>query len=234
MIRLLNERNFARIQAGMEGGEVCSPPSNIGETEVKPWRRIASAVFVLSLLAGCATVAPMRPLASEAEARAVHGEPAARWQNDDGTSTLEYSTQPNGDIALMITVDASGAVVRQENALSLENLARVERGMTREQVARLLGAHRSVQTFALSGEEVWDWNIRNDGPGIATLFNVHFIDGKVVRTSRTYVFPHDSGFGGFLGYASPSHPHYAYPFPYRSRFPYRRPYRGWPSPWHYW
>lgn len=153
--------------------------------------RGAALLALLALLGSCASLQPMRPLANEAEVLAVHGEPVARWKNGDGTTTFEYSTQPYGHIALMVTVDAAGIVVRQENALSDENLARVERGMTREQVSRLLGRHRSVQKFSLSGEEVWDWNVYNDGPGVATMFNVHFIDGKVVRTSRSYIFPRD-------------------------------------------
>lgn len=196
-------------------------------------RIVAPAVALVALLglAGCASFAP-RPLATEAEALAVHGEPTRRHDNGDGTRTLEYSTQPFGHRALMVTVDAGGVVVAQHDALADDNLARVARGMTQAEVSRLLGAHRSVQTFALSGEEVWDWNVYNDGPGVATLFNVHFIDGRVVRTSRTYVFPNDGFtgapfFGGpFYGYR---YRHYAYP--YGSRPGHRGLWAG--SPW-YW
>lgn len=163
--------------------------------------RILVLLAVATLLAACALTGGSRPLTNEAEAIAVHGEPARRWQNEDGTHTLEYPTQPFGHVTLMVTVDGSGTVLRQENALSFENLTRVQRGMTREQVSRLLGTHRSVEFFRLSGEEVWDWNIENDGPGIYTYFNVHFIDGKVVRTSRTYIFPHDGpDMGGRSGF----------------------------------
>jgi len=189
------------------------------------------AIVALLVLAGCSAFAPPRPLTSEAEALAVHGEPTRRHDNGDGTTTLEYATQPFGYTALMVTVDKAGAVLEQHDALSDKNLANVKPGMTRDEVDRLLGTHRSVQTFRLSGEEVWDWNIYNDGPGVATLFNVHFIDGKVVRTSRTYVYPNDGPFGQpmfgapyfFYPYA-----YYAHPFPYRYRW--RRSY--WPEyPW---
>ena len=144
-------------------------------------------VMLAVALAGCATFQPPRLYATEAEALAARGEPTRRWSNDDGTTTLEYSTQPNGWTCLMVQVDKGGIVLRQWNALAPENLARVERGMSKEQVSRLLGTHRSEQRFTNSGETVWDWNIRNDGPGIAVLFNVHFIDDKVVRTSQTSV-----------------------------------------------
>ncbi len=172
-------------------------------------------VLLAGALAGCASFTPPRPYASEAEALAARGEPTRRWSNGDGTTTLEYSTQPNGRSCLMVEVDQGGIVLRQWDALAPESLARVEPGMDREQVSRLLGTHRSEQRFTNSGETVWDWNIRNDGPGIATLFNVHFIDDKVVRTSQTYVFPREGAmFGGWGGYYAYPWPGWGYPRPF--------------------
>lgn len=195
------------------------------------WSRVIVLVAML-LVMGCATPTPMRSFTTEAEALAAYGEPTRRWANDDGTTTLEYSTQPNGHVNMMITVDQGGIVLHQENALDDENLARVKRGMTKEEVSRLLGQHRSSQTFPLSGEEVWDWNVANElyGPATATLFNVHFIDDKVVRTSRSYIYPHDGmRFGRWYG------PGYYYPPPFASPFPYRplRPYYPWPRHRHF-
>lgn len=177
-------------------------------------------LIAAALLGGCAAFAPPKPFTTEAEALAARGEPSRRWKNEDGTTTLEYATQPYGHTCLMVQVNAGGIVLRQWDALDDDNLARVKKGMTRDEVARLLGEHRSEQFFKLSGEEVWDWNIHNDGPGIATLFNVHFIDGKVVRTSQTYVFPRDGAMFGPWGYPPP----FGYPYP---RFP------GY-GPWPYW
>ena len=186
-------------------------------------------VLLAGALAGCATFQPPRPYTTEAEALAARGEPTRRWSNDDGTTTLEYSTQPHGWTCLMVQVDQGGIVLRQWNALAPENLARVERGMSKEQVSRLLGTHRSEQRFTNSGETVWDWNIRNDGPGIAVLFNVHFIDDKVVRTSQTYVYPRDgavfSGWGGYYGHPWAWGLGWGYPGPF-----YRHPFA---HPW-YW
>ena len=169
-------------------------------------------------LSACVTYTPPRPFTTEAETLAAKGEPTRRWQDDDGTRTLEYATQPNGRSCLMVQVDQGGIVLRQWNALSEENLARVHKGMTREEVDRLLGQHRSEQVFKQSGEEVWDWNVRNDGPGVGTLFNVHFIDGKVLRTSQTYVYPREGPYFGPWGYP---YPYYRHPFfPPHPFFPY--------------
>lgn len=203
------------------------------------WSRTTAVVAMLVLLVGCATPGPMRTFTTEAEVLAAYGEPARRWPNDDGSTTLEYSTQPNGHVTMMITVDQGGIVLHQQDALAPENLARVKRGMTQEEVSRLLGQHRSEQTFSSSGEQVWDWNVQNDyysTAALATLFNVHFIEGKVVRTSRSYVYPNDGAmFGHWYGPGfGPPHP-FARPFPPRSRWPHRH----WPryrlhDPWYFW
>ena len=183
-----------------------------------PWLAMLLAVLGALSLSACVTYAPPRPFTTEAETLAAKGEPTRRWQDDDGTHTLEYATQPNGRSCLMVQVDQGGIVLRQWNALSEENLARVRKGMTGAEVDRLLGQHRSEQVFKQSGEEVWDWNVRNDGPGVGTLFNVHFIDGKVVRTSQTYLYPREGPYFGPWGYP---YPYYRHPFfPPHPFFPY--------------
>nr|WP_243632468.1 hypothetical protein [Parazoarcus communis] len=180
-------------------------------------RKLLLGLLAALLLSGCAAFAPPKPYTTEAEALSARGEPTRRWDNGDGTTTLEFSTQPNGDSCLMVEVDASGIVLRQWDALSDQNLARVRPGMTPDEISRLLGEHRSEQSFRLSGETVWDWNIPNYGPGIATLFNVHFIDGKVVRTSQTYIYPRDWGMGSvWMGY--PYHFGFGYTYPYPPRY----------------
>ena len=182
------------------------------------WLVTLLAVLGALSMSACVTYTPPRPFSTEAETLAAKGEPTRRWQDEDGTSTLEYATQPNGRSCLMVQVDQGGIVLRQWNALSEENLARVRKGMTGAEVDRLLGQHRSEQVFKQSGEEVWDWNVRNDGPGVGTLFNVHFIDGKVVRTSQTYVYPRGGPNFGPWGYP---YPYYRHPFfPPHPFFPY--------------
>lgn len=156
------------------------------------WPLLFAALFAL-LLNACATVFTEPLYTTAAEVLQAKGEPSRRWENTDGSSVLEYATQPYGSSCLMVEVDAGGMVLRQWDALAPTNLARVKKGMSKNEIRQLLGEERSIQHFKLSGEEVWDWNIRNDGPGIATLFNVHFIDDKVVRSSQTYIFPRDGG-----------------------------------------
>lgn len=156
------------------------------------WSRIWLCVALVLGLGGCAGYPEARGFSHEQEVIAALGQPTRVWHNDDGTRTLEYATQPNGSRCWMYTVAADGRVTQQHDALSDANLARVEKGMSIAQVQRLLGQHRSIQRFALSGEEVWDWTIAGElSQREVTRFNVHFVDGKVRRTSRSVEYPRD-------------------------------------------
>lgn len=138
----------------------------------------------LSVLAGCATTPP-RLYATVEEAVVERGEPTRSWDNHNGTKTLEFSTQPNGTSCLMLETAENGSVLRQWDALSDQSRAQVKAGMTQDEVLRQLGTQRSMQTFPNSAEVVWTWNVRA-GSNVTTLFNVHFADGKVIRTSYDY------------------------------------------------
>src|SRR5690554_2327791 len=109
---------------------------------ISGWLVMALALVVLS---GCASM--QTQFAREAELVAARGEPHRIWDNPDGTRTYEYSTQPNGSSTWMYTIDANGSIVEQHDALSPRNRARVERGMSKDEVARLLGEHDSVQIY---------------------------------------------------------------------------------------
>jgi hypothetical protein len=192
----------------------------------RPLRLLIIALLALAL-GGCAAFQPPRPYTSEAEALAARGEPSARWPTDYGTTVLEFSTQPYGTTCLMVEVDAAGMVLNQWDALATENLARVRNGMTQDEVRRLLGQYRSVQRFALSNEEVWDWNIPKDYHDVIALrFNVHFVDGKVVRTSRSYEYPRDRWMFGF-GVGRGVGAHWGIGWRYPFGHPYRDPFWGW-------
>lgn len=124
-------------------------------------------------------------ISTEAEVKHLMGEPGMEWQNQDGSRTWEYTRQPEGMVCYMLTLGTDGILRSIEQALTPENLARVQPGMDKEQVRRLLGKPRSKQTFALKHEEIWDWKV---GREITTdqLFNVHFdLDGRVTGTRRS-------------------------------------------------
>jgi hypothetical protein len=66
------------------------------------------------------------------------------------------------------------------------NLPRVQPGMSRDEIRRLLGAPGSRTVFRNSGEEVWEWRIEGMPVMDETYFMVHFDaeSGLVKKTSR--------------------------------------------------
>lgn len=145
------------------------------------------------LLTGCATLdrdARLQPGVSRSEdVVALYGPPTRVWPERDGGRTLEYSTQPMGSNCWMVHLAADGRLVAIEDGLSPASRARIEPGMTPEQVSRILGTERSRVFYRNSGEDVWDWTIAPDTPGYGMRFNVHFKDGVVLKASQSMVFP---------------------------------------------
>lgn len=156
--------------------------------------RLAALTLCAALLAGCATLdrdARLQPGSSRGEdVVALYGQPTRVWPEADGGRTLEYSSQPMGLHCYMAHIAADGRLLGIEDGLSPASRARIVPGMTPEQVSRILGTERTRVFFPLSGEDVWDWTIEPDQPGSYGLrFNVHFKDGRVVRTTQSMVFP---------------------------------------------
>ncbi len=122
---------------------------------------------------------------TESEVRQWLGEPGMVWRNDDGSTTLEYSAQPAGTQCHMITIGTDRIVRAVEQVLTERNLARIQPGMLREEVQRIIGRPANTQFYELSQDRVYNWNI-DGGPTITdpVFFTVHFGSGdRVVRTS---------------------------------------------------
>ncbi|HCY62434.1 MAG TPA: hypothetical protein DHV59_06315 [Oxalobacteraceae bacterium] len=122
-------------------------------------------------------------VSSEADVRMAMGKPETVREEEDGTRMLEYPKGPEGVRTWMFFIDRHGKLQDYRQVLTLESFARIQPGMSRDEVRRLLGKPGSVVQFRLKNEEVWDWRFLS---GVDTkMFNVHFdIDnGKVTQTS---------------------------------------------------
>ena len=151
-------------------------------------------------LGGCALFGRVEPGMDAAQVRDEVGAPGLSIEAPEGGRIWQYPTQPAGTTFRNVRFDAAGQVVEVWDGLDMAHLAQVQVGMSEAEVARRLGPYRTEVYFSLSGETVRDWNVDNTGnPGLATLFNVHFRDGQVVRTSTSYVYAEDVKFLGGLG-----------------------------------
>lgn len=120
------------------------------------------------------------------EVRERFGPPHMEWRNDDGSTTWEYSRQPEGVDCYMITIGADDILREIDQVLNETNFARVEKGMTGDQVRRLLGKPASSQFFRLKNETVWEWKIsQGEASAEPVYFTVAFnTDGRVTGTGR--------------------------------------------------
>jgi hypothetical protein len=110
----------------------------------------------LLLAAACAT-----PNAfvgrSEADMRSQLGPPAGEDPNSDGTRTLAYPQGRLGTETYMVEVAAGGSVRSVRQALTDDTIMRIERGLTRDQVLRMIGPPREVMEFPRMAETSWEY-----------------------------------------------------------------------------
>lgn len=142
-------------------------------------------------LSGCdyVNVSELQPgVSTELDVRQRFGPPQEVWKNSDGSVTWEYSRQPEGAECYMITIGPDKVLRAVEQVLNEAGYARVQRGMTGDEVRRLLGRPASSQFFSLKRETVWEWLIGRGGSPTEsdpTYFTVTFNDeGRVVGTGR--------------------------------------------------
>ncbi len=150
-------------------------------------KAMAFGAFAALLLAGCdrqRIEALEEGVATEADVRKQFGVPSAIYREPDGSSTLEYTRQPEGRQNYMITIGADGRMTSLRQVLKSADFARVVAGLDKTQVRRLLGQPASARPFALKQQEVWDW--RYVEAQESRIFSVTFdAAGRVVSTGST-------------------------------------------------
>lgn len=133
-------------------------------------------------------------VSTEADVRQRFGEPAAVYQEADGSRTLEFPRQPEGQTNYMITIGTDGRMSALRQVLRPDQFERVVAGMDKAQVRRLLGRPAETRRFALQPGEEWAWRHVADREN--RLFIVAFDpDGRVLRT-QTMLDPKGTEAGG--------------------------------------
>jgi hypothetical protein len=126
------------------------------------------------LLAACASYSGsgLKPgVATLAEVEGVMGVPAMRWKNPDGTQQLAYPRGQAGFHTYMVAIGADGRLVSIDNVLDTKNFARIQPGMTEEQVLRILGPTTCGKAvFPARNELVWQWRFLDDFRASAHFF----------------------------------------------------------------
>lgn len=118
------------------------------------------------------------------DVKKVYGLPDDIWEQEDGTKVYYFPKGTEGARTFAITVSKEDKVQKIEQVLTEKNFAKVQTGMHKDDVRRLLGKPRKTEFFQLKNEEVWDYRYLVDANN-TRLFNVHIdkASGKVNTTS---------------------------------------------------
>ncbi|MGV3572959.1 MAG: outer membrane protein assembly factor BamE domain-containing protein [Ramlibacter sp.] len=149
----------------------------------RAWLAVAAALIAL---AGCdqQRIDQLEEgVATEADVRRQFGEPQASYAEADGGTTFEYSRQPEGQVAWMITIGPDGRMSALRQVLRPSEFAKVVPGMDAAQVRRLLGRPVTTARYELKPDEQhWQWRwLDGQAPRV---FTVTFDRaGKVVSTA---------------------------------------------------
>ena len=125
--------------------------------------RFAIALLAAGLLVGCAAYDGfgLQPGSRIEDAEQLMGVPAMRWTEADGGQILVYPRGPMGYHTFFVRSDAMGYIVSRENVLVMRHFARIQAGMTTDEVLRTLGPPVPEWTvyFKARDELVWEWRI---------------------------------------------------------------------------
>ena len=139
-------------------------------------------------LAGCASYSGYTlkaGVATESEVVATMGAPAMRWSEPDGSVQLAYPRGPAGTQTFMARLGPDGKLLRIDKVLRPEYFARIQPGMTQDEVMRLIGPPQPhwTQYFKARDELVWEW-LFCDSWNQEAFFDVLF-DGTSKRVRST-------------------------------------------------
>jgi hypothetical protein len=140
--------------------------------------------LLLSLAAaGCASYSGygLQPgVATESDVRNVMGAPAMEFVSPDGSRRLAYPRGPLGTRTFMADVGPDRKLQAISQVLDDDTFYRIQPGLTRDQVLRMIGPPSATMSFPRLGHTAWDYRF-TDTWGYVAIFSVTFDrEGRVV------------------------------------------------------
>jgi hypothetical protein len=147
---------------------------------------LLAALAPVCALLGCDLgISQLKPgVSTAADVRRVLGEPTFEWREPDGSYTWEFPRGPTGVVTYMVDMAPDHKLKALRQVLTDDYFAKIERGMPREAVRKLVGRPGETMFFPNLQEDVWTWRYEI-GSNDVWFFHVHFgVDGAVKRTRR--------------------------------------------------
>jgi hypothetical protein len=119
--------------------------------------RGTASLLALACLAGCASFSGVNPGDSEVVVGEKVGAPTTVWKNPDGSELWQYPQGYYATQTFIVTMGPDRRVQEVHQVLNEDYFSRVQPGMSRDDVFRLLGRPREVWYFGARDEEVWIW-----------------------------------------------------------------------------
>jgi outer membrane protein assembly factor BamE (lipoprotein component of BamABCDE complex) len=118
-------------------------------------------------------------VSTEVEVRKQFGDPVTIETKPDGSRVFDYPRQPEGWTNYRIEIGPDGKMSSLRQLLNADNFARVQPGMSTQEVLRLLGRPAMMSSYELKKEELWSWRFKENNQD-GKMFNVTFgQDGRV-------------------------------------------------------
>jgi len=152
------------------------------------WLRGATLAGAL-LAAGCAgfNASTLQPgVSTLPQIEAALGKPAMVWKNPDGSEQLAFPRGPAGTQTFMAYIGPDGTLQRIDGVLNMTHFARIQAGMTKDEVQRVIGPPFApwTQLFERSNTLAWSW-LFCDSYSLQTFFDVLFdATTGLVRTTQ--------------------------------------------------
>jgi hypothetical protein len=121
------------------------------------------------------------------EVKRAMGQPTFEWKAPDGAVTWEFPRGPSGSVTYMVELSPDGVLKEIRQVLTEAYFARIQPGLSKDEVRKLIGKPAETMTFPLKKEEVWSWKFEQ-GSGQYWHYHVHFdLGGRVVTATRNRV-----------------------------------------------
>jgi hypothetical protein len=155
-------------------------------------RGAVAALLIAFVSAGCASFSDITPGDSAQSVADRVGKPITVWKNSDGSELWQYPQGYYATQTFILTLDPDQRVREIHQALSEPYFSRVQAGMSRDDVFRLLGRPREIWYFGARDEETWTWRYWE---AAYMFFNVLFdrTQGTVRSVQRLQEVPPPSG-----------------------------------------
>jgi hypothetical protein len=116
-----------------------------------------SALAFALLASGCASFNSLSPGMSAQRVEGAVGAPSNVWKSPDGSEVWEYPLGPLGVETYMVSFGPDRSVRGVRQVLTDENINKLQPGMSRDDVNRMLGRPAGKGFSDRTNEEIWYW-----------------------------------------------------------------------------